>query len=325
MTLYPLRFRPVFRRYLWGGRRLETVLGKELPPGDDYAESWEVVDRGEVQSVVAAGPLAGTPLAELVATRGEELFGRGVDIPPRFPLLVKLLDAQRTLSVQVHPNDQQAARLVPPDLGKTEAWVVLHAEPGAEIFAGIKRGFDRHALEREIHRGTVELCLHRFQPQVGDCVFIPAGTVHALGAGLMIAEIQQSSDVTFRLFDWKRVGPDGRPRELHVEQALDVIDFDAGPVNPCVPQPTGEPGVERLVACDKFVLQRHTFDAPRSLGGDDRLRVLMGVEGAVEAAGDAAEALQRGQTLLLPACAGAVRLSPRGTATILTAYLPDDA
>src|SRR5690606_25050283 len=124
---------------------------------------------------------------------------------PRFPLLFKLLDAQKTLSVQVHPDDRRAALLNPPDYGKTEAWVVLDAEPGSLIYAGLKRGFDRHALAREIARGTVELCLHRFEPQPGDCVFIPAGVVHALGTGLLIAEIQQSSDTTYRLFDWNRV------------------------------------------------------------------------------------------------------------------------
>ncbi len=144
-TLYPLRFEPVFRRYVWGGRRLGKILGKPIGPGNDYAESWEVVDHGEDQSRVAAGPLAGMTLNELTHIYGKQLLGRHYP-QPRFPLLFKFLDCEKTLSVQVHPNDVQAAKLDPPDVGKTEAWVVLAAEPGSVIYAGLKRGFDRAAL-----------------------------------------------------------------------------------------------------------------------------------------------------------------------------------
>ena len=151
--LYPLRFEPLLKRYLWGGRRLETELGKSLGAGNDYAESWELVDRPQDQSRVSAGPLRGTTLGDLVRERGAELLGRH-DPQPRFPLLIKFLDARQTLSVQVHPDDAQAAVLVSPDLGKTEAWVVLAAEPGSLIYAGLKRGFDRPAFERELRRGT---------------------------------------------------------------------------------------------------------------------------------------------------------------------------
>ncbi|MCA9268615.1 MAG: class I mannose-6-phosphate isomerase, partial [Planctomycetales bacterium] len=214
--LYPLRMQPLFRRYLWGGRRLQTVLDKPLGSGDDYAESWEIVDHGADQSVVAAGPLAGKPLADIVAQHTRELFGRHAPLA-QFPLLFKLLDCNRNLSVQVHPNDQQAAALDPPDLGKTEAWVILDAAPGSVIYAGLERDCDAAALEQAISAGRVDACLGRFEPQRGDCVFIPAGTVHALGAGLLVAEIQQASDTTFRLFDWNRVGADGRPRPLHLE------------------------------------------------------------------------------------------------------------
>ena len=214
--LYPLQFTPIFRHYVWGGRKLGTLLGKQIGQGNDYAESWELVDRGDDQSRVADGPLVGTTLGDLRADRGQELFGRHHP-QSRFPLLFKFLDCEKMLSVQVHPDDAQAAQLTPPDFGKTEAWVVLAAEPNSVIYAGLKRGFDRHALEREVHRGTCELCLHRLEPKPGDCLFLPAGAVHALGAGLVIAEIQQTSDATFRLFDWNRLGADGKPRPLHVE------------------------------------------------------------------------------------------------------------
>jgi mannose-6-phosphate isomerase len=319
--MYPLRFQPIFRRYLWGGRRLGTVLGKPIGEGDDYAESWEIVDRGNDQSRVIAGPLAGATLSELVRDHHAELFGR-LHWLTQFPLLFKLLDAQRMLSVQVHPNDQQAAELSPPDLGKTEAWVVLAAEPGSVIYAGLKRGFDRASLAREIARGTCHLCLHSFEPRAGDVVFLPAGTVHALGAGLLIAEIQQSSDTTFRLFDWNRVGPDGKPRPLHVEQALGVIDWDLGPVDPQIPTPTDLPGVEQLVACDKFILDRHFVESPASIGGDGCFHIVLIVDGEVDVAGDPlGRALRRGETTLLPAALGPVSISPRQPTTLLDAYL----
>lgn len=319
---YPLQFRPIFRDYLWGGRRLETVLGKSLPPGDRFAESWEVVDHGEDQSVVKNGPLAGRTLHELVTHHGEPLLGGRATLA-QFPLLFKFLDAQKTLSVQVHPNDEQAARLDPPDLGKTEAWVVLAAESGSKIYAGLKRGFDRHALQREVNRGTCELCLHSFEPRPGDCVFIPAGTVHALGAGLVIAEIQQASDTTYRLFDWNRVDPrSGQPRALHVQQALDVIDYDRGPVDAIVPTQTGRPGVERLVDCDKFVLDRHTIDGTSAIGGDDRFHLLAVIDGSLKLEWHHIEnPVAKGQTVLIPAACKAVPACA-ARATVLDIYQP---
>ena len=326
--LYPLRFEPLYKRYLWGGRRLQDVLGKQLPAGDDFAESWEVADHASGQSVVAGGPLAGTTLQQLVTERGAELLGRHApqsgSPPARFPLLFKLLDAQKVLSVQVHPNDTAAAMLTPPDLGKTEAWVVLHAEPGSVVYAGLKRGFDRRALEREVVRGTSELCLHKFEPKVGDCIFIPAGVVHALGAGLVIAEIQQASDTTFRLYDWNRLGADGQPRPLHIQQSLDAIDYQIGPVNPVRPKVVESPGLRRevLVSCDKFVLERWQISAPQSLGGDGRCYLICVLEGEVDVEGDASSTpMRRGQTVLLPASV-ATRLSPSASATLLISALP---
>ena len=320
--LYPLRFTPLLRRYLWGGRRLESVLGKSLPPGNDYAESWEIVDHGDDQSVVANGPLQGEALAALVRSRGKELLGKHHP-QSRFPLLFKFLDAQRKLSVQVHPNDAQAALLDPPDLGKTEAWLILHAEPDAVIFAGLKRGFDREALAREINRGTTELCLHRIEPKSGDCIFIPAGTVHALGEGLVVAEIQQASDTTFRLFDWNRVGADGKPRPLHIEQALDVIDYQTGPIALQTPQSTGTDGASRLVACDKFVLDRRNLAAPQIVGGDDRFHILAVVAGQVDIEGDpSGRPLLCGETALLPAACEQCTVTAAKDAIILDMYLP---
>ncbi len=322
MPLYPLRFRPIFRQYLWGGRRLESSLAKHLAPGNNWAESWEICDHGPDQSLVQFGPLAGTSLGELVGQRGAELLGRH-DPQPRFPLLLKFLDAAQKLSVQVHPDDAQAARLNPPDLGKTEAWVVLEAEPGSLIYAGLKPGIDRDTLAAAIGQGRCQDCLNVFQPDIGDCIFLPAGTVHALGAGLLVAEIQQSSDVTYRLFDWNRRGPDGKPRALHVEQGLAAVDFQRGPVGPAQPRSTERPKVSRLVQCDRFLLDRWEFDAPLPAGGDRRCHIIVVVEGEVRIEGDPADAvLTRGGTALLPASLGAVRLSPLGNTILLDAYLP---
>lgn len=319
--LYPLLFRPIFKRYIWGGRRLADVLGKPLGEGNDYAESWEVSDRDPEQSVVAHGPLAGCTLRTLVREHGQQLLGRHYPLE-RFPLLFKFLDCNQTLSVQVHPDDALAATLTPPDLGKTEAWVVLAAEPGSVIYAGLRRGFDRLALERELQRGTCELCLHRFEPKPGDCILIPAGTVHALGAGLLVAEIQQSSDTTWRLFDWNRLGPDGKPRPLHVAQALSAIDYQRGPVSPCTPQPTEIANRQRLTACDKFVLDRWQLGRAE-LGGDDRCHIVAVVSGqACMPAFPQHGKLSAGSTLLLPAACGHVTFEAPEHAELLDAYLP---
>lgn len=320
--LYPLRFELILRRYLWGGRRLGDLLGKPIGPENDYAESWELCDHGADQSRVALGPLAGATLGELVARRGRELLGRH-DPLPRFPLLFKFLDASRTLSVQVHPDDALAARHDPPDSGKTEAWVVLAAEPGSRVYAGLRPGVGREELASAVRDGVVESLLHAFEPRVGDCVLIPAGIVHALGAGLVVAEIQQSSDLTYRLFDWNRVGPDGRPRTLHIDEALEAIDFEAGPIGRQAPRPSDRPGVERLTECPYFVLERWRLDEPARWRGDRRCGVLAVVDGALRVEGDCASgALRRGGTILIPAECGAVRLEPVGRAELLAVFLP---
>jgi mannose-6-phosphate isomerase len=321
-NLPPLRFKPILREYLWGGRRLGTELGKPIGDGQHYAESWEVVDHGADQSTVADGPLAGKTLHELVTQEGPALFGRHY---PRdqFPLLLKFLDCNQTLSVQVHPNDEQAARLDPADLGKTEAWVVLAADPGSKIYAGLKPGVDRQTLERELTRSNCEECLHQFEPRVGDCVLIEAGTVHALGAGLLIAEIQQASDTTYRLFDWNRVDRDGKPRQLHIEQALDVIDYARGPVDPVTPAATSDPEIERLVQCDKFVLDRWRFNNLHMLPDDNQFHIFAVVKGSLSINANSKNcSLRRGGTLLVPATTRGVRISPQDQAVLIDMYLP---
>jgi mannose-6-phosphate isomerase len=314
-----LRFVPLVKRALWGGRRLNE-LGKVIGEGADFAESWEVVDHGEDQSVVVDGPWAGRTLGELTRTEGVALLGRHAP-QAGFPLLFKFLDCRDRLSVQVHPNDVQGARLDPPDLGKTEAWVILDAAPDSVIYAGLKPGFDRGAFEREVAGGAGEECLHQFHPQAGDCLFLPAGVVHAPGGGLLIAEIQQASNTTFRLHDWHRVGADGKPRKLHVEQALEVIDYGYGPANPQQCEPTTDPYAVRLVACDKFVLDRIELPAGErtTLVGDNRFRILAVTSGTALIGG---ETFARGATCLVPACAKEITIAADESTTVLSAYLP---
>jgi len=299
-VLSPLLFTPIYRRYLWGGRRFASLLERDLPAGDDFAESWEVVDRRDDQSVVAAGPSAGRTLGDLVTRHGRALLGRHAGLPS-FPLLFKFLDACRDLSVQVHPDDDRAARLVPPDKGKTEAWYVIDAAPGSRLWAGLKAGVDRAALAAALREGRCEEVLHVVEPKAGDCIFIPAGTVHAIGAGLVVAEIQQSSDVTYRLHDWNRTGPDGQPRPLHLEAGLEAVSR-FGPVDPTPAAPLESPGVRRLASCEYFRFDEITPGADCTVGGDDACHLLAIVGGRV-ALDDAWElpVLGTGRTLLLPA------------------------
>lgn len=207
---YPMRLHPTFRDYPWGGRKLATHLGKSLPNEKNWAESWEVVDHPEHESVVASGSLAGKTLGWLMREHTQWLVGDCPAVAGRFPLLLKYLDCHRVLSVQVHPDDDYGLKMNPPDLGKTEAWYIIKAEPGAVLYAGLKPGVDEKALLEAIKNGKTAECLHVIEPQAGDCVFIPAGTVHALGAGLLVAEIQQASNTTFRLYDWDRVDDKGQ-------------------------------------------------------------------------------------------------------------------
>lgn len=323
--LEPLAFTPILRRLVWGGRKLGTLLGKPIGEGDDYAESWELADYHDEVSVVRDGMYAGITLRDFVQKRPADLFGPAHSGQEQFPLLVKLLDARENLSVQVHPDDTLGRELAG-DSGKTEAWVVLHAEPGSVIYAGLKPGVDRRALERGIAKGEVEPLLHRIEPKPGDCILVEAGTVHALGEGVVIAEFQQMSDATFRVFDWNRVGADGRPRELHVEKAMRCIDFDRGPVDPVVPAPQVlENGDVRepLAKCAYFELERWTLTAATEIGRDDRFTILMVLDGEVRVRGPRGDlSSRRGETVLLPASIGATMIYPVGRAVVLACQQP---
>jgi mannose-6-phosphate isomerase len=220
----PLTFQPIFIERMWGGRRLESEFHKKLPPQKRIGESWEIVDRSETQSVVTGGPLGGRTLHELWTQHRQEIFG---DVPetPRFPLLIKILDAHEKLSLQVHPPGNVASRLGGEP--KSEFWYVAAADPDAELFLGFRKAITRDSFEQRLREGTVIDHVHRIAVQAGDAVFLPAGRVHTIGAGNLLIEIQQNSDTTYRAFDWNRTDPaTGTKRDLHVEEAIQCIDFE---------------------------------------------------------------------------------------------------
>lgn len=317
----PLLFEPLLRRIRWGGRRLGTVLGKPIGDETDYAESWEIADQPSGQSVVATGQYAGQTLSQLVSDHSRELLGRHSDAT-QFPLLIKFLDANDWLSLQVHPNDEQARELDVDENGKTEAWIILDAEPQSLICAGLKEGVTRDEFERHLTNGTVEETLNMIPAVAGDCIFVPARTVHALGPGILLAEVQQQSNLTYRLHDWGRLGTDGKPREIHVSESLSVTDFDRGPVMPVEVPVSGddESGntTEKLVSCSYFQIVRHQLASQHTLMCDDQFRILMVLSGRVtiqteSGAVDAA----KGSTVLIPACLQTVSVLPLERATFL--------
>jgi len=222
--LYPFTFKPIFKERVWGGRAIERLYGKKLPAKVPIGESWEISDRPGDVSVIANGPLAGKDLHWLMEHHERELLGEAKSANGRFPLLIKILDAQDKLSLQVHPPAHKDAELKGEP--KTEAWYIAEAAPGAELYVGLKRGVTRGEFERKIQSGGVAECFHRVPVKAGDTMFLPSGRVHAIGAGLVIFEIQQNSDTTYRVFDWNRVGLDGKPRDLHVKESLASIDFE---------------------------------------------------------------------------------------------------
>jgi mannose-6-phosphate isomerase len=244
MKIYPLKSVPVFKQRIWGGQRLREVFGKDLPAGERIGESWEIADLPEGQSTIGNGPLRGQTLGDVVRRYTEEITGTR-DFPRQFPLLVKFLDAQDVLSVQVHPDPETCRRMGRGD-PKTECWYIIRAEPGAVIYKGFRKLVTREQFAKAIADGTAAELLAPVPVRPGECHFIPAGTVHSLGAGLLIAEIQTPSDTTYRVFDWNRVDDTGKPRPLHIAEALESIHFDVTPEK--LPVTT----TGRLVDCEYF-------------------------------------------------------------------------
>jgi mannose-6-phosphate isomerase len=252
MKLYPLLFEPVLKDYIWGGRNLETILGRTLPPGK-IAESWEIAAHEDGTTAVANGRFAGTPLTNLHQQLGPDLIGSNnqwAQERDKFPLLVKLLDAHQPLSVQVHPDDAYALAHEGNELGKAEMWVVLRASEEAAVILGVTPQTTRRAFRQAIDTGNLEPFLHRIPVKAGDVVCVPARSLHAIMGGLLIVEIQQNSNTTYRVFDWNRLQADGTPRALHVDRAMDVINFDQVAPGLCRPALiSDQDGVRRHRLC----------------------------------------------------------------------------
>jgi mannose-6-phosphate isomerase len=313
-ALYPLRFEPLYQYRLWGSRRLGRLLSAPLPGDEPIGEAWLLSDRDDHASRVADGPLKGKTIAELIEQSPDELLGNFAGRFKRFPLLLKLLDVKEPLSVQVHPSE------------KTEAWVVLENGPKAQVFAGLKAGTTMSRMRRAITDGTVAEELAEFTPHPGDAVLIRAGTVHSL-ADVVVFEVQQNSDVTFRLYDWDHIDPRTlQRRPLQVEQAIACIDFEQGAVTPLTPRMVERRPVlrEKLIHCDQFSATRISGRIPFIVGKAETPRVLVCLAGSghLEYAGQT-YTFGRGQVLLSPAVVGACLCRPSGSVSLLEISLPE--
>ena len=303
--LQPIVFEPLIMERIWGGRRLGTLLHKHLPHGTRVGESWEIVDRADAQSVVHEGLLAGRTLNELWTELREPVFGKGLPDSPRFPLLFKLLDAQERLSVQVHPPASVA-----PSLGgepKTEMWYFIETLLDSDLYAGLKRGVTREDFVCALAEGRVADLLHCVPARSGDAFFIPSGRVHAIGEGILLFEVQQNSDTTYRVFDWNRLGLDGKPRDLHVEESLKSIDFNDP--EPGIATPQGE----TLVECEFFHVEKWVLDQPRDAGGPG-FAVFNVVAGRLTCAG---REFRMGDFFLVPAALAERELRPLDPGTVV--------
>ncbi len=328
-SLYPLRFDPIYQYRLWGGRRLTHLLAAPLPGEGPIGEAWILSDREDHPSRVSNGVLRGRTICQLMQEFRDQLMGTLAHRFTRFPLLLKFLDVHEMLSVQVHPADDRADLLLPGESGKTEAWIVLEAGPESCIYDGLKPGTTPAELRRSLANGTLSDHLVRISPAVGNAIFTPAGAVHSLGGDVMVFEIQENSDTTFRLYDWKHIDPKtGKPRPLQVEQAMASIRFgqtDAGMVTPVVEAKT--PVLREKIFNDKhFLLSRIHGESPFSVGAPgDVPRVIVCVEGAgnLEHAGET-YAVAKGEVWLLPAIAGVCAFSPTEQITLFEIAIPND-
>lgn len=307
----PLLFTPIFQERIWGGQKLAELFGKDLPPGKRIGESWEIVDRPEAQSIVRTGAMAGRSLHDLWSNFREEIFGKIADAP-RFPLLIKLLDAQEKLSLQVHPSKQVAESLG--GEAKTEFWYFAAADPGAEILAGLRKTMTQEQFARALRSGTIAECVHPIPVKSGDAMFLPSGRLHAIGAGNVLVEIQQNSDTTYRIFDWDRTDDSGKPRSLHIEQALQCINFKD--VTPRVIQADGE----LLVRHELFEVEKWNVEFAREIVPAGQFAIALCLSGRVDC-GDLD--LAPGELFLVPASLEDRLICPHGEgASLLRITIP---
>ena len=324
--LYPLVFEPIFRPMVWGGEKIPAYKGVTTDV-ERIGESWEISAYGDKISVVANGPLAGRDLNSLVKEFKAELIGEHVyaDTGDEFPLLIKFIDALSDLSIQVHPNNEMARREHGPAAkGKTEMWYVISADPGAALYCGLKEAITPEDYTRMVADGTITRALMRYEVQPGDVFFLPAGRIHAICSGCLIAEIQQTSDLTYRIWDYGRLGLDGKPRQLHTELARKAIDYKVYPEGYKTSYKPLKDMEVVLVSCPYFTTSLFHLDKPleKDLRGIDSFMVVMVLEGSgtLECMGTSTR-LRQGTTVLVPACADSLRFVPSPTLKIITSRI----
>lgn len=323
MVLYPLKFKPIFKSRIWGGDRLR-LLGKHLPENERIGESWEISGVPGDESIVMNGFLAENSLSEIIEVYMDEIVGKKIydQFGTQFPLLIKFIDAEDDLSIQVHPNDTLAMERHQ-SFGKTEMWYVLEGTPDATLISGFIPGIDQETYLQHLHQGALDKIMQHFSVSKGDVFFIPAGRVHAIGKGCLIAEIQQTSDITYRLFDYNRRDKDGKQRELHTDLALDAIDFHY--VNDAKAHPLTTIDVPtEIVSCPYFTT--NLIKLEKTMERDyymlDSFVIFICLEGAFSIESNAEEILvQKGETVLLPALLSEIRLKPKSNAELLEIYV----
>lgn len=323
--MYPLLFKPIYKDYLWGGDKIARLFHRPNTP-KPCAESWEISDRQDGASVVSNGPLAGSTLGELLTKFGREIMGEGKQ-SAFFPLLVKLIDAKEKLSVQVHPDDETARNFG--GEAKTESWYVVAAEPGAKVYMGLKAGVNQKAFQAAMDRGQVEDTLNVVSVAAGDMIYIPGGRVHAIGAGCLMLEVQQNSNTTYRLYDWKRVAADGRPRELHVEKAMRVIRWHDEEVVKATPKPLDQSGGRCLLLSTPYFRLEKMFIAGevRCQTPANSWQIIFVEKGAVDLNWEGSSLhLALGTTCLIPASVAQYSLQPKdgGKAEVITVSAPEN-
>lgn len=308
----PITFEPIFMERMWGGRRLELEFGKNLPANQLIGESWEIADRPEAQSIVRDGPLRDKTLHELWTQHRQEVFGSVLG-PARFPLLIKLLDAREKLSLQVHPPERIATTLG--GEAKTEFWYVATADPGAKLFLGFWQSITRDQFEQSLRTGRAAGRVRTINVKAGDSMFLPAGRLHAVGAGNVLIEIQQNSDTTYRVFDWNRVNANGTRRQLHIEQALKCIDFND------VAADLVKPRGEVLVRHELFEIHKWNLDSPREIAPLGQFAIVCCLTGRLRCAD---VDLGPGEFFLIPGLLQHRQLHPRiEQTTLLRVTIPN--
>jgi len=294
----PVLFQPIYKERVWGGRSLEVSLGRKLPEGKIIGESWDLVDRSDDESPLRGTDGAPKTIHDLIEAEPEVVMGKGWKAADRFPILVKWLDCQERLSLQVHPPAPVA-----PSLGgepKTENWFVADTQPGAGLIVGLKHGVSREQFEAALHEESLEKCVHRFPVETGQSILVESGRLHAIDAGNLILEIQQNSDTTYRVFDWGRAGLDGKPRQLHIEESMKSIDFDD--FEPDALPPFKDFGEVTLADCAEFRIRQFNLEetAPLPTGAAGAPLLLHVVSGELTDS-NSGITFVRGDTALLPA------------------------